>query len=358
MLEGLLAAHRRYDELSAQLSQPDAASDIGRYRALMKEYKELEPLSRQYLALAAAEEALAEAKELLYSHDAELSAMAAEQKAEAEAEITRLTEEARLMLLPHDPRDDRSVIMELRAGTGGEEAALFAADLYRMYNLYAAASGWQVELMNAGETELGGYREIVFSIEGEKVFSRLKFESGIHRVQRVPVTDSQGKIQTSAVTVAVLPEADEVEIRIDPKDLKIDTFRSSGAGGQHINKTESAIRITHLPTGLVVECQDERSQYKNKDRAMKILRSRLLEQAEQAQNDSIAADRRRQVGSGDRSGRIRTYNFPQNRVSDHRIELTLYRLDAVMNGDLDLLIEPLLAHEQAEKLQNREYPEL
>lgn len=358
MLEGLLAAHRRYDELSAQLSQPDAASDIGRYRALMKEYKELEPLSRQYLALAAAGEALAEAKELLYSHDAELSAMAAEQKAEAEEEITRLTEEARLMLLPHDPRDDRSVIMELRAGTGGEEAALFAADLYRMYSLYAAARGWQVELMNANETELGGYREIVFSIEGEKVFSRLKFESGIHRVQRVPVTDSQGKIQTSAVTVAVLPEADEVEIHIDPKDLKIDTFRSSGAGGQHINKTESAIRITHLPTGLVVECQDERSQYKNKDRAMKILRSRLLEQAEQAQNDSIAADRRRQVGSGDRSGRIRTYNFPQNRVSDHRIELTLYRLDAVMNGDLDLLIEPLLAHEQAEKLQNREYPEL
>lgn len=354
MLEGLSAAHRRYDELSAQLSQPDAAADMSRYRALMKEYKELEPLSQQYLALAAAEEALAEAKELLYSRDAELSAMAAEQKAEAEQEIARLTEQARLMLLPHDPRDDRSVIMELRAGTGGEEAALFAADLYRMYNLYAAARGWQTELMNANETELGGYREIVFSVEGEKVFSRLKFESGIHRVQRVPVTDSQGKIQTSAVTVAVLPEADEVELHIDPKDLKIDTFRSSGAGGQHINKTESAIRITHLPTGVVVECQDERSQYKNKDRALKILRSRLLAQAEQAQTEEIAADRRRQVGSGDRSGRIRTYNFPQNRVSDHRIELTLYRLDAVMNGDLDLLIEPLLAHEQAEKLQNRE----
>ncbi len=354
MLEGLSAAHRRYDELSAQLSQPDAATDMSRYRALMKEYKELEPLSQQYLALAAAEEALAEAKELLYSHDAELSAMAAEQKTEAEQEIARLTEQARLMLLPHDPRDDRSVIMELRAGTGGEEAALFAADLYRMYNLYATARGWQTELMNANETELGGYREIVFSVEGEKVFSRLKFESGIHRVQRVPVTDSQGKIQTSTVTVAVLPEADEVELHIDPKDLKIDTFRSSGAGGQHINKTESAIRITHLPTGVVVECQDERSQYKNKDRALKILRSRLLAQAEQAQTEEIAADRRRQVGSGDRSGRIRTYNFPQNRVSDHRIELTLYRLDAVMNGDLDLLIEPLLAHEQAEKLQNRE----
>ncbi len=354
MLEGLLAAHRRYDELFVQLSQPDAAADLNRYRALMKEYKELEPLSRQYLALAAAEEALAEAKELLYSHDAELSAMAAEQKAEAEQEIARLTEEARLMLLPHDPRDDRSVIMELRAGTGGEEAALFAADLYRMYSLYAAARGWQVELMNAGETELGGYREIVFSVEGEKVFSRLKFESGIHRVQRVPVTDSQGKIQTSAVTIAVLPEVDEVELYIDPKDLKIDTFRSSGAGGQHINKTESAIRVTHLPTGVVVECQDERSQYKNKDRALKILRSRLLEAAEQAQTEEIAADRRRQVGSGDRSGRIRTYNFPQNRVSDHRIELTLYRLDAVMDGDLDLLIEPLLAREQAEKLQSRE----
>ena len=354
MLEGLSAAHRRYDELSAQLSQPDAATDMSRYRALMKEYKELEPLSQQYLALAAAEEALAEAKELLYSRDAELSAMAAEQKAEAEQEIARLTEQARLMLLPHDPRDDRSVIMELRAGTGGEEAALFAADLYRMYNLYATARGWQTELMNANETELGGYREIVFSVEGEKVFSRLKFESGIHRVQRVPVTDSQGKIQTSAVTVAVLPEADEVELHIDPKDLKIDTFRSSGAGGQHINKTESSIRITPLPTGVVVECQDERSQYKNKDRALKILRSRLLAQAEQAQTEEIAADRRRQVGSGDRSGRIRTYNFPQNRVSDHRIELTLYRLDAVMNGDLDLLIEPLLAHEQAEKLQNRE----
>ena len=219
MLEGLLAAHRRYDELSAQLSQPDAASDIGRYRALMKEYKELEPLSRQYLALAAAEEALAEAKELLYSHDAELSAMAAEQKAEAEEEITRLTEEARLMLLPHDLRDDRSVIMELRAGTGGEEAALFAADLYRMYNLYAAARGWQVELMNAGETELGGYREIVFSIEGEKVFSRLKFESGIHRVQRVPETESGGRIHTSTCTVAVLPQVDEVLVVCRPADV-------------------------------------------------------------------------------------------------------------------------------------------
>ena len=350
MLEGLLAAHRRYDELSAQLSQPDAASDIGRYRALMKEYKELEPLSRQYLALAAAEEALAEAKELLYSHDAELSAMAAEQKAEAEAEITRLTEEARLMLLPHDPRDDRSVIMELRAGTGGEEAALFAADLYRMYNLYAAARGWQVELMNAGETELGGYREIVFSVEGEKVFSRLKFESGIHRVQRVPVTDSQGKIQTSAVTVAVLPEADEVEIHIDPKDLKIDTFRSSGAGGQHINKTESAIRITHLPTGLVVECQDERSQHKNRAKAMSVLSARLQAAEDERHRAAEQSTRRNLVGSGDRSERIRTYNYPQGRLSEHRINLTLYRLGDILEGDLDCVITPLVQEYQADQL--------
>ena len=352
MLEGLLAAHRRYDELSAQLTQPDAASDIGRYRALMKEYKELEPLSRQYLALAAAEEALAEAKELLYSHDAELSAMAAEQKAEAEAEITRLTEEARLMLLPHDPRDDRSVIMELRAGTGGEEAALFAADLYRMYNLYAAARGWQVELMNAGETELGGYREIVFSIEGEKVFSRLKFESGIHRVQRVPVTDSQGKIQTSAVTVAVLPEADEVEIRIDPKDLKIDTFRSSGAGGQHINKTSSAVRLIHLPTNTVVECQQERSQVQNREKCMQMLASKLYQIEQERIESAVTSERRSQVGTGMRNERIRTYNFPQGRVTDHRIGLTLYKIDSIMDGALDELIDALVTADQAEKLQS------
>ena len=356
MLEKLKTIEERLTEVERQLSDPAVYTDRERLTALSREQKELTPVVGCYRDYLRAHSSARAAEEML--SDPELRALAQEELTEARADMERLQEQLKRLLLPHDLRDDRSVIMELRAGTGGEEAALFAADLYRMYNLYAAARGWQVELMNAGETELGGYREIVFSIEGEKVFSRLKFESGIHRVQRVPVTDSQGKIQTSAVTVAVLPEADEVEIHIDPKDLKIDTFRSSGAGGQHINKTESAIRITHLPTGLVVECQDERSQYKNKDRAMKILRSRLLEQAEQAQNDSIAADRRRQVGSGDRSGRIRTYNFPQNRVSDHRIELTLYRLDAVMNGDLDLLIEPLLAHEQAEKLQNREYPEL
>ena len=268
-----------------------------------------------------------------------------------------LEQTLRVLLLPRDPNDDRNVILELRTGVGGEESALFAHSLYRMYTMYADAHGWKTEIANLNETELGGVREASLLISGQGAYSRLKFESGVHRVQRVPETETGGRIHTSTATVAVLPEMDAVEVHIDPKDLQIDTYRSSGAGGQHVNKTESAIRITHLPTGLVVECQDERSQYKNKDRAMKILRSRLLEQAEQEQNDSIAADRRRQVGSGDRSGRIRTYNFPQNRVSDHRIELTLYRLDAVMNGDLDLLIEPLLAHEQAEKLQNREHPE-
>ena len=352
MLEGLSAAHRRYDELSAQLSQPDAAADMSRYRALMKEYKELEPLSQQYLALAAAEEALAEAKELLYSRDAELSAMAAEQKTEAEQEIARLTEQARLMLLPHDPRDDHSVIMELRAGTGGEEAALFAADLYRMYNLYAAARGWQTELMNANETELGGYREIVFSVEGEKVFSRLKFESGIHRVQRVPVTDSQGKIQTSAVTVAVLPEADEVELHIDPKDLKIDTFRSSGAGGQHVNKTDSAIRITHLPTNIVVTCQNERSQHQNKEMAMKILTARLTELAEQEHKENLK-ELKGDYSMGTWGAQIRSYVFqPYTMVKDHRTNYETGNVDAVMDGDLDGFIFAYLKAASRGELQD------
>ena len=271
--------------------------------------------------------------------------------------MERLQEELKRLLLPRDPNDEKNVILEIRAGIGGEEGALFAADLLRMYTMYAERRGWTLSIVNENMTELGGVQEVSAEVEGAGAWSRLKFEAGTHRVQRVPETESSGRIQTSAATVAVMPEMEEVAFTIDPKDLQIDTYRSSGAGGQHVNKTESAIRITHLPTGTVVECQDERSQYKNKDRAMKILRSRLLQAAEQAQNASIAADRRRQVGSGDRSGRIRTYNFPQNRVTDHRIELTLYRLDAVLGGDLDLLVEPLLAHEQAEKLQNREHPE-
>lgn len=357
MIKGLQAAVSRYEELSVQLSQPETVADRERYRTLMKEYKELEPLADRHTALLRAETAAAEAKELLEeSADRELRALAQQQLSEAEERIAAIEQEVRLLLLPHDPRDDRSVIMEIRAGTGGEEAALFAAVLYRMYSMYAASRGWQTDVMSMNETELGGYKEIVFSVEGERVWSRMKFESGTHRVQRVPVTDSQGKIQTSAVTVAVLPQADEVEVKIDPAELRIDTYRSSGAGGQHINKTESAIRITHLPTGLVVECQDERSQYKNKDRAMKILRSRLLEQERAQQENAIAADRRAQVGSGDRSGRIRTYNYSQGRISDHRIDLTIYQLESVLNGALDLVLEPLIAQEQAQKLQNREQP--
>ena len=356
MFDDLSQVKRRYEELAYRMTTPEAMNDPAAYAAMMREYKELTPLVEAYRSYTALQKEVDEEKALLDAptEDAAFNDMVQQELRENWQKLEDLEQKIRLLLLPKDANDEKSIIMEIRAGAGGEEAALFAHSLHRMYTMYAARQNWACSVISLNETELGGVKEITFSIEGPGVYSRLKFESGIHRVQRVPVTDSQGKIQTSAVTVAVLPEADEVELHIDPKDLKIDTFRSSGAGGQHINKTESAIRITHLPTGVVVECQDERSQYKNKDRALKILRSRLLAQAEQAQTEEIAADRRRQVGSGDRSGRIRTYNFPQNRVSDHRIELTLYRLDAVMNGDLDLLVEPLLAHEQAEKLQNRE----
>ena len=352
MLQGLEAAVRRYEEIAAMLEQPGVAGDLPRYRALMKEYKELTPLMEKYAEYKAQTQAQQEARELLESGSADrlLREMANEQLAESAEKAETLEQELKMLLLPHDPNDERSVILEIRAGTGGEEAALFAADLYRMYTMYATARGWRYEMMSSNETELGGCKEVILSIEGDSVYSRLKYESGVHRVQRVPVTDSQGKIQTSAVTVAVLPEADEVELDLNAKDLKIDTYRSSGAGGQHINKTESAIRITHLPTGLVVECQDERSQYKNKDKAMKVLRSRLLERMQAEQEATIAAERRSQVGSGDRSGRIRTYNFPQGRITDHRINLTVYQIDSVMNGNLDLLTDALIAEDQAKKL--------
>jgi peptide chain release factor 1 len=265
--------------------------------------------------------------------------------------MDRAAEELKILLLPKDPDDDRSVIMEIRSGAGGEEAALFAADLYRMYAMYAAAKGWKCEILDENGTELGGFKEIQFSLEGEGVFAKLKYESGVHRVQRVPETETQGRIQTSTVTVAVLAEVEDVEIEIDPKDLQIDTFRSSGAGGQKVNKTSSAIRVTYLPLNMVVECQDERSQYKNKDRALKILRSRLYERKRQERDDEIAAERRSQVGTGMRNERIRTYNFPQGRVTDHRIGLTLYRIDAVMNGDLDELVDAVRAYDMAEKLR-------
>lgn len=352
MLDKLKNISKRYDAINEKLSDPAIFSDKQEFAALMRERKGLEPVVEKYGEYKTALDEMNEAKELLSSHpDEELKEMAEAQLEEAKEAKTRLEEEIKILLLPRDPNDDRSVIMEIRSGAGGEEAALFAHSLYRMYTMYAESKGFKTEVLSVNETELGGIKEIEFSVEGDGAFSRLKFESGVHRVQRVPETESQGRIHTSTVTVAVLPEAEEVDLQINPTDLQIDTFRSSGAGGQHINKTESAIRITHIPTGTVVECQDERSQYKNKDKAMKILRSRILEQERAKQSEAIAGERKSQVGTGDRSERIRTYNFPQGRVSDHRIGLTLYKIEAIMNGDLDELIDALITADTAEKLK-------
>ena len=294
-----------------------------------------------------------EAKELLEGGGLEpdFRDMVREEFETATAQLEKCAEELKILLLPGDPNDDKNVIVEIRGGAGGEEASLFAGVLYRMYSMYAESKGWRTEIISSNPTELGGFKEVSFMIEGEGAYSRLKFESGVHRVQRVPETESQGRIQTSTATVAVLPEAEDVDIEINPADLQIDTFRSSGAGGQHINKTESAIRITHLPTGVVVECQDERSQYKNKDKAMKVLRSRLLEAEREKQQSAIAGERKSQVGTGDRSERIRTYNFPQGRVSDHRINLTLYKIDSIVNGNLDEIIDALITADTAEKMK-------
>ena len=349
MLEKLKEIALRYEDLQAQLADPGVYGDAVRLRDVTRELKELEPIVAAYHAWRAAQASRADAEELL--HDPDLRELAQEEFAAARAECERLERELTLLLLPKDPNDHRNVILEIRSGVGGEESALFAGTLLRMYTMYAQSRGWRCETVNLSETELGGVKECSVLIEGEGAFSRLKFESGVHRVQRVPETESGGHIHTSAATVAVLPEAEEVDVEIDPKDLQIDTYRSSGAGGQHVNKTESAIRITHLPTGLVVECQDERSQYKNKDKAMKVLRSRLYERELARREEAEAASRRSQVGSGDRSERIRTYNFPQGRVTDHRIGLTLYKIDAILDGGLDELIDALVTADQAEKLR-------
>ncbi len=350
MLDKLRAIDLRYQEVQERLSDASVYADAALLRSLSREQRELEPIALAYRAYCRALADMEEARELL--RDPELKEMAQEELQRAKGDVERLEGELRILLLPKDPNDSRNVIMEIRGGVGGEEAMLFAGDLFRMYSLYAESRGWRLEVVSASETELGGIKEISFLIEGEGAWSRLKFESGAHRVQRVPVTESSGRIQTSAATVAVLPEMEEVEFSIDPRDLQIDTFRSSGAGGQHVNKTESAIRITHLPTGVVVECQDERSQYKNKDRAMKILRSKLYEAEQAKQNAAIAAQRRSQVGSGDRSERIRTYNFPQNRVTDHRLggDSKNFNIDQIMAGRLDPLIDALVTADQAEKL--------
>ena len=349
MLEKLKEIALRYEDLQAQLADPGVYGDAVRLRDVTRELKELEPIVAAYHAWRAAQASRADAEELL--HDPDLRELAQEEFAAARAECERLERELTLLLLPKDPNDRRNVILEIRSGVGGEESALFAGTLLRMYTMYAQSRGWRCETVNLSETELGGVKECSVLIEGEGAFSRLKFESGVHRVQRVPETESGGRIHTSAATVAVLPEAEEVDVEIDPKDLQIDTYRSSGAGGQHVNKTESAIRITNLPTGLVVECQDERSQYKNKDKAMKVLRSRLYERELARREEAEAASRRSQVGSGDRSERIRTYNFPQGRVTDHRIGLTLYKIDAILDGGLDELIDALVTADQAEKLR-------
>ncbi|MGI6027840.1 MAG: peptide chain release factor 1 [Candidatus Heteroscillospira sp.] len=351
MLDKLKQIEEKYVDIENQMSRPEVYSDPAAYAKFAREQKELTPLVEAYRRYAKCRADMEDARELM--SDPEMKEFAQEEFEEAKENSEKLEEELKLLLLPRDPNDSRNVVMEIRGGAGGEEAALFAGDLYRMYSMYAERRGWKIEVVNLNETELGGIKEISFIIEGEGAWSRLKFESGGHRVQRVPVTESSGRIQTSAATVAVLPEAEEVEFEINPADLQIDTFRASGAGGQHVNKTESAIRITHLPTGVVVECQDERSQYKNKDRAMKILRSKLYEAEMEKQNAAIAAERKSQIGSGDRSERVRTYNFPQNRVTDHRLQgdVKNFNINTIINGDLDELVDALVTADQAEKLR-------
>ena len=352
MIEKVRLMEQRYNELSNKLSEPGIADDQKLFTDLMKEFKNLTPVVEKYREYEKAANSFNEAKELLEAGgmDKDFKEMVQSEFDESKKDMEKFSDELTILLLPKDPNDDKSVIIEIRGGAGGEEAALFANSLYRMYSMYAESKGWTIEVMNANETELGGYKEITFSVSGEGAYSRLKYESGVHRVQRVPETESQGRIHTSTVTVAVLAEADEVELEINPADLKIDVFRASGAGGQHINKTESAVRITHLPTGCVVECQDERSQFKNKDKAMKILRSRLYEMLLNEQNDKIASERRTQVGTGDRSERIRTYNYPQGRLTDHRINLTIYRLEEILNGNLEEVLNALATADQAAKL--------
>lgn len=346
---------KRYNELEKRMYEPDIVSDPDVYRKVMQEYAQIEPVVKKYREYKAAQQTIDDSLMILEDSDSddELRELAASELDEAKRSLPALEEELKILLLPKDPNDERNVIVEIRGGTGGEESSLFAYDLFRMYSMYAERRGYKIEVVSLNETGLGGYKEVSFIVSGAGAYSRFKFESGTHRVQRVPQTESSGRIHTSAATVAVLPEADDVEVDINPNDLEIDTFRSSGAGGQHINKTSSAIRITHKPTGLVVECQDERSQYKNKDKAMKVLKSRLLKMEQDKQNEAIASDRRSQVGSGDRSEKIRTYNFPQSRVTDHRIGLTLYKLDEIMNGDLDEIIDALVTAQRAEQLKEQ-----
>ena len=348
------AVCRRFEELSMRLNQPDTAADPALFRKLMREYHDTEPVVEAYRDWQTALDHLAQAKALLEESgtlDPDFKQMIQQEISEKSQDVEKLENNLKILLLPKDVNDGKNVIVEIRGGAGGEEAALFAHSLLRMYTMYVQSRGWQLEMLNLNETELGGVKEAIFSVDGAGAYNRLKYESGVHRVQRVPETETQGRIHTSTATVAVMPQAEEVDFALDMKDLRIDTFRSSGAGGQHINKTSSAIRVTHLPTGMVVECQNERSQFQNKDKALEILRSRLLAQKQKQQQDAINASRQGQVGTGDRSEKIRTYNFPQDRCTDHRIGLTVHNLEKIMDGNLDEVIDALATREQTEKLQ-------
>jgi len=345
---------RSLEEIERRMSEPSAASNPGELQRLGKKRSEIIDIVEVYREYRNTRSRLEEARELTHSGDPELSELAREEARELEPKMEELESRLQVLLLPKDPNDDKSVIVEIRAGAGGEEAALFAGDLFRMYSLFAENNGWGIEILNTNETGIGGYKEVVFKIDGRGAYSQLKFESGVHRVQRVPVTESSGRIHTSTATVAVLPEAEDVDIEVRQEDLKIDTYRASGAGGQHVNMTDSAVRITHLPTGLVVTCQDERSQIKNRIRAMSFLRAKLYDLELRQQQERMAAERKGQVGTGERSERIRTYNFPQNRVTDHRIGLTLHRLDSMLEGDLQEMISALVMADQAEKLRSME----
>ncbi|MFO7612152.1 MAG: peptide chain release factor 1 [Clostridia bacterium] len=353
MFDKLESIEKRYEEISLRLADPSVISNQEVYRGLMKEINNLEPILEKYRDYKTLKRKMAEALAMLSGNlEQDFREMYEEELRDSRDKLPEIETELKLLLLPKDPNDDKSVIIEIRGGAGGDEAALFASNLYRMYTMYAEIRGWKSEVLDSNVTGIGGIKEISFSIDADGAYSRLKYESGVHRVQRVPATESSGRIHTSTVTVAVLPEADEVDVDLNPNDVEIDTYRSSGAGGQHVNTTDSAIRLTHIPSGIVVTCQDERSQHKNKDKAFKLLRAKLYELAQMEQENEIAKSRKSQVGTGDRSERIRTYNFPQGRVTDHRINLTLYKIDEVMNGSLDELIDALITEDQSKKLSH------